>query len=84
MGRFFRQLYLAITDFEFYKSIFDQPFRQTLLFLLYIAASVTLIQTLLYGYQYSPAVNDFFECPGARGLLGARAALILSSRSSQI
>ncbi len=43
---FYRQAYSAVTDFHFYRTIFEQPLRQTLLYLLYLAVHVAAILTL--------------------------------------
>ncbi len=43
---FYRQAYSAVTDFSFYRTIFEQPLRQTLLYLLYLAVHVAAILTL--------------------------------------
>ena len=58
---FCRQAYLAITDFDFYASAFQQPFRQTLLFLLYLSAFLALALTLIYAWAYGPHVEQFFD-----------------------
>ena len=58
---FWRQAYLAITDFDFYASVFQQPFRQTSLFLLYISAFLALALTLIYASFYGPRVERFFD-----------------------
>jgi hypothetical protein len=58
---FWRQAYLAITDFDFYASVFQQPFRQTSLFLLYLCAFLTLALTLIYASFYGPRVERFFD-----------------------
>ena len=44
---FYRQTYSAVTDFSFYRTIFEQVLRQTLLYLLYLAAHVAAILTLI-------------------------------------
>ncbi len=55
---FYRQTYSAVTDFSFYRNIFEQVLRQTLLYLLYLAAHVAAILTLIFAWHYGPA---FFE-----------------------
>lgn len=59
LRHFPRQLYLAISDFEFYKRIFQQPLRETLLFLLYLAGLVAALLTLIYAWQLFPALDNF-------------------------
>lgn len=58
---FWRQAYLAITDFDFYASVFQQPFRQTLYFLLYLSAFLALALTVIYAWSYGPRVDRFFD-----------------------
>jgi hypothetical protein len=43
---FYRQVYSAVTDFSFYRTIFEQPLRRTLLYLLYLAVHVAAVLTL--------------------------------------
>lgn len=62
---FWRQAYLAITDFDFYASTFQQHFRQTLLFLLYLSAFLALALTLIYAWLYGARVEEFFEWAGS-------------------
>ncbi|MEJ2076391.1 MAG: DUF1189 family protein [Acidobacteriota bacterium] len=60
MLRYFpRQLYLAISDFEFYKRVFQQPLRETLLFLLYLAGLVAIVLTLIDAWWLFPAIDSF-------------------------
>jgi hypothetical protein len=60
LGRFFLQCYLAITDFEFYQSVWQQSLKATLLFLLYLSAGVAIALTLIFAWQLYPAFSDFF------------------------
>ncbi len=57
-ARFLQEAYLAITDFHFYRTIFEQPFRRTLLYLLYLSATVALVLTLTYAWQYGPQARE--------------------------
>ena len=59
LGRFFSQLHLAITDFAFYQSIWQQPIRATLVFILYLSAVVAVGLTLIYAWYLQPVVSDF-------------------------
>lgn len=59
LRHFPRQLYLAISDFEFYKRVFQQPLRDTLIFLLYLAGLVAVILTLIDAWWLFPAVDTF-------------------------
>jgi len=52
---FYRQAYSAVTDFSFYRTVFEQVLRQTLLYLLYLAAHVAAILTLIFAWLYGPA-----------------------------
>jgi hypothetical protein len=58
---FYRQAYLAITDFNFYPGIFSQSLRRSLTFLLYLAANVAIVLTLIYAALYYPIARDFFS-----------------------
>ncbi len=51
---FYRQVYSAVIDFSFYRTIFEQVLRQTLLYLLYLAAHVAAILTLIFVWHYGP------------------------------
>ncbi|UCF39161.1 MAG: DUF1189 family protein [Acidobacteriota bacterium] len=61
LKRFLRQSYLAITDFGFYPSVFEQSWRLTLLFLLFLCASLAIFLTLVYAWQLGPQVDRFFD-----------------------
>ena len=61
LRNFPRQLYLAISDFEFYKRVFQQPLRETLGFLLYLSGLVAVILTLIYAWWLFPAVDQFVD-----------------------
>lgn len=61
LGRFLAQSYLAITDFEFYQSVWEQPLRATLIFLLYLSATVAIALTLIYAWQFYPVLSDFVD-----------------------
>lgn len=56
---FYRQVYWAITEFSFYKSVIGQPIRQTFLFLLYLCAHASLVLTLVYAFYLGPDFQDF-------------------------
>lgn len=58
---FVRQIHLAITDFDFYATIFQQPFRFTLVFYLLISGLVAAFLTLLYAVFYFPEVDRFAD-----------------------
>jgi hypothetical protein len=64
LGRFFHDAYLAVTDFEHYRRVFDQPVRLTLLFLLFLAAFNAIALTLINAWFYSKRVDDFFAWAG--------------------
>jgi hypothetical protein len=61
LGRFFGQIYLAITDFEFYRSVWQQSLRATLIFLLYLSAAVAVALMVIYAWRFYPVFNDFVE-----------------------
>ncbi len=56
--RFYHQVYSAVTDFSFYRTIFEQPLRQTFLYLLFLATHFAAVLTLIYAWQYGP---EFLE-----------------------
>ncbi len=58
---FYKEAYAAVTDFGFYRSVFDQPIRRTLFYLLYLACHVAIILTLIYAWQYGGEMHDFFS-----------------------
>lgn len=51
---FLREAYLAVTDFRFYRAVFQQPLRRTLLYLLYLSAVAAVVLTVTYAWQYGP------------------------------
>ena len=57
--RFFQEAYLTVTDFHFYRTVCRQPFRRTLLYLLYLSAAVAIVLTLTYAWQYGPHFRKF-------------------------
>lgn len=61
LRRFWGELYLSVTDFGFYRTVFDQPFRKSLHFLLFLSASLALVLTLVYAWRYNPEVDKFFR-----------------------
>lgn len=54
------QAYRAVTDFEFYPTVFEQPLQRSLLFLLYLSGTVAALLTLIYAGHYAPEVDRFF------------------------
>ncbi|MFQ5741578.1 MAG: DUF1189 domain-containing protein [Acidobacteriota bacterium] len=58
---FYRQAYLTITDFQFYRLIFQQPLRNTLRYLLYLTFHVAALLTVAYAWNYGPAFNQFLH-----------------------
>lgn len=59
-----RRLYLAIMDFGFYGQVFRQPLRDTLVFLLYLAALLAFLLTLLYAWRLFPTLDHFLAWAG--------------------
>lgn len=59
--RFLRQSYLAITDFGFYPSVFEQAWRLTLLYLLFLSATLAVFMTFVYAWHLGPRVEKFFD-----------------------
>jgi hypothetical protein len=60
-GRFFREAYEAVTDFDTYRAIFQQRLRRTFLFLFYLAASIALALTAIYAWQYAEEFDNFWR-----------------------
>ena len=56
--RFYRQVHSAVTDFSFYRIIFEQPLRHTFLYLLYLVTHFAAVLTLIYAWHYGP---EFLE-----------------------
>jgi hypothetical protein len=56
-----RQIYLAVTDFEFYGRVFQQSFQRTLVFLLFAATVVAALQTLIYAWVLFPELDRFVD-----------------------
>ena len=59
--QFYRQAYLAITDFDLYARVFEQSPRRTLIYLLSLAAHVAFILTLYYAWVVLPATAQFLD-----------------------
>ncbi len=59
--RFYGQTYASITDFFFYRTILAQPLRRTFLYLLYLAAHMSIILTLAYAWQVGPSFKWLFQ-----------------------
>ncbi len=57
---FYAELYLSVTDFEFYPRIFRRPLSGTLRFLLLLSALVSIVLTLLYAWKWFPEADQFF------------------------
>ena len=51
LTKFYHQTYSAVTDFLFYKTIFTQPLRKTLLYLVLLSAHVAAALTLIVAWQ---------------------------------
>lgn len=60
-GHFYRQAYLAVTDFLFYREVLHQPLRQTLVYLLYLCAHISILLTAMGAWTYGPRFHDFSE-----------------------
>src|SRR5690606_2458641 len=59
LNRFYRQFYLAVMDFDFYKEIVYQPFRSSLIYLLYLSAHIAIFWTALFAWSLYPGVTQF-------------------------
>lgn len=56
---FYRQAYAAVTDFTFYRTVFQQTLRKTLLYVFLLSAQVAGLLTLSIAYHYGPQLLDF-------------------------
>ena len=88
LARFYRQAYLSVTDFYFYRSVFQQPLRLTFLYLLYLCSHVAILLTLIYPFHYGERFLEFAQWAETNlppievvdGLLGVEADLPLMKR----
>ena len=51
---FYHQAYSAVTDFSFYRAVFEQSLHKTLIYLFYLATHVAAILTLTFALHYGP------------------------------
>ena len=51
LTKFYHQSYSAVTDFLFYRAIFTQPLRKTLLYLVLLSAHIAAALTLIFAWQ---------------------------------
>ena len=58
---FYRQSYSAVTDFHFYRTIFEQPLRKTLIYFLFLSVHTAALLTLILGWHYGPQLLDMFR-----------------------
>jgi len=56
-----KQIYYAITDFQFYRRVFQQPFRVSLFFALYLCAVLALCLTVYYAIVFFPEMGRFSD-----------------------
>ena len=58
---FYRQGYSAITNFLFYRTIFDQPFSKTASYFLHLSIHTAGVITLIVAWHYGPQLLDLLE-----------------------
>lgn len=58
---YFREAYQAITDFRFYRSVFQQPLLRSLLYLLFLAVISAVIFTLAFSWYSLPSLYRFMD-----------------------
>lgn len=59
--RFYREAFWAITDFTFYRFVFQQKLYRTFAYLLLLVVNAALVETLIYGWTVLPSMERFFE-----------------------
>ncbi len=59
--RFYRDAFLAITDFTFYRRLFQQRLLKTFVYLSLLILNAAAIETILYGWTVLPSVERFLE-----------------------
>lgn len=60
-GKFVSEAHLAITDFRFYRSVFQQPLSLSLVYLLGLVALSALVLTVAFGLRYLPDAYRFLD-----------------------
>ncbi len=58
-SRFFREAFQAVTEFSFYRTIFQQRLSRTFLFFVYLVFTAAAVQTVAYGWTAFPAIGKF-------------------------
>ena len=58
---FYSQSYSAVTDFYFYRTIFEQPIRKTLIYFLFLTVHTAALLTLILGWHYGPQLLNMFR-----------------------
>jgi len=61
LKRFPKQLLSSIQDFGFYRRIFRQPLKDSLIFLVLFSVLVSLLSTIITFIYLSPDIRDFFS-----------------------
>ncbi len=59
--RFYRDAFLAITDFTFYRRLFQQRLLKTFVYLALLVLNAAALETLLYSWTVLPSVERFLE-----------------------
>jgi hypothetical protein len=59
--RFYREAYQAVTDFGFYRTVFQQGLRRSFLYLFYLSATLALALTLIYAWRYAAEFHSFWR-----------------------
>jgi len=58
---FYHQSYSAVTDFYFYRTIFEQPLRKTLVYFVCLSVHTAAILTLVLSWHYGTPLLDMFR-----------------------
>jgi hypothetical protein len=61
LRQFYAEVFSAIGDFHFYRTVISQNWGRTLIYLLYLAAHVALVLSLTYALLYSGELRRFSE-----------------------
>jgi len=59
--RLYREAYSAVTDFSFFRTVFQQPLQRTAVFLLFLVVHTALVFTLAFNWYYLPDVREFLH-----------------------
>ena len=59
--RLYREAYFAVTDFRFFRTVFQQPIQRSIVFLLFLVLHTAVVFTLAFNWYYLPGIRDFLH-----------------------